>query len=145
MRAMDNEYAGEVILRQPPALVVKAAEYAIRKRPTADVRKTDLVFDSLAHPDLLRGAPRVLVFSCDAFDVMLTIAAEARGNRVTGTVLGDTDALVIAIRRPTRATIAVPATCDGLLAPTLVPKGTGSVYARALSDGRIWQSDWLTL
>ena len=142
---MDNEHPGDLRLRQPPALVVKAAEYAIHKRPVPDVRKTDLVFDSLAHPDLLRGGPRVLVFSCDAFDVMLTIAPEARGNRVTGTVLGDTDALVVAIRRPTRATIAVPATFDGLLAPTIIPKGTASVYARALSDGRIWQSEWLTL
>jgi hypothetical protein len=87
----------------------------------------------------------VLVFSCDAFDVMLTIAGEARGNRVTGTVFGQCDGLVVAIRRPTRAAIAVPVTRDGLLAPTLVPKGTGSVFTRALSDGRIWQSEWLTL
>jgi hypothetical protein len=142
---MDQELSGDVRLLQPPALVVKAAEYAIRKRTVPDVRKTDLVFDSLAHPDLLRGGPRVLVFSCDAFDVILTVTPEARGNRVTGTVLGDTDALVVAIRRPTRATIAVPATPDGLLAPTLVPRGTASVYARALSDGRIWQSEWLTM
>ncbi len=142
---MDNESSGDLRLLQPPALVVKAAEYAISKRPVPEVRTTDLVFDSLAHPDLLRNGPRVLVFSCDAFDIMLTIASEARGNRVTGTVLGDTDALVVAIRRPTRATIAMPATRDGVLAPTLVPRGTASVYARALSDGRIWQSEWLTM
>ena len=72
-----------------------------------------MVFDSLTQPDLFPARPRVLVFSCDAFDVMLTIAGEARGNRVTGTVFGQCDGLVVAIRRPTRAEIAVPVTLVG--------------------------------
>jgi hypothetical protein len=132
-------------LKRPPALVVNAARRAFRERLTSGARHAELVFDSFADLDeTFESAPRMLMFSADGFDLLLTITREPRGDRVEAAVLTPAKPVEVSIRRPTRATIALRATPDGYLAPTTLPPGTASVYARA-SDGRAWQTDWLTI
>jgi hypothetical protein len=129
--------------RPPPAPVVKAAERAFRERDAPRAGHVMLVFDSFDDDPETEVAPRLLLFTADSFDLVLTVSSTPRGNALGGSLLGPM-ALTVAIRRPLRATIAIRAGEDGLLADTLVPPGTASVLVRAAS-GLTWQSDWLTL
>ena len=108
-------------------------------------RRADLVFDSFTDvEETFENGPRMLMFSADGFDMLLTITREARGDRLEASVLTPSKPVTVTIRRPTRATIAIRVTPDGALEPTTVPPGTASVFARS-SDGRTWQTDWLTI
>jgi hypothetical protein len=126
----------------PPGLVLRAAERAFRERAARRLRALTCVFDSVDDGADVR-VPRVLMFAAAGFDVLLTVYATPRGNMVSGAVLG-ARALHVAIRRPIRATIEIPLTEDGRLAPTLVPPGTGSVLVEQ-SANISWRSEWFTL
>lgn len=129
--------------RHPPVPVVKAAERAFREQRAPRVGLVTLVFDSFFDLNGSQRVPRLLMFTVDAFDLVLTVSVTPRGNLVGGVVLGGGE-LVVGIRRPMRATIALRAGTDGVLEQTMVPPGTASILVSA-ATGESWQSRWLTL
>jgi hypothetical protein len=138
--ALTNAEGGR---QPPPEPVVKAAERAFRERETPRAGKVALVYDSFRDDAQPGRAPRLLMFTAGSLDLLLTIASTPKGNLVGGWLLG-TLPVAVGIRRPLRATIALHAGEDGMLAETLVPPGTASVLVHA-ATGRSWQSDWMTL
>src|SRR5262249_20076241 len=140
---MSSEWSARQAFRQPPFRVVNSAQRAFREHGCCAAGRLDLVFDSLADADDASTSPnRVLLFSTDAFDIVLTITRTARGNEVGGTAFARVGPLVVGVRRPMRATIAIPCTHEGRMRPTELPAGTASVVTRAPAFGCAWQSEW---
>ena len=83
------------------------------------------------------------MLSADTFDLILTIGTTSRGNAIGGAIMTSMQ-LSVAIRRPLRATIALPADENGALVEAVVPGGTACVVVSDAA-GRTWVSDWLTL
>jgi hypothetical protein len=122
---------------------VKAAERAFRERDAPLAGDVMLLFDSYVDEAARKRQPRLLMFTADSFDLMLTVRSTPRGNELGGSLFG-ARSLTVEIRRPLRATITIHAGGDGVLTETLVPPGTASVLVHAES-GRTWRSEWLTL
>ena len=130
-------------LRRPPLMVVAAARHAFREHTRTEGRNARLMFDSSCD-DIERGSsPRRLMFVGDGFDLMLTVATTSRGKTVGGEVISDSK-VAVEIRRPLRATIALPADERGVFAESVIPAGTACVVVRD-ATGKTYESSWLTL
>src|SRR5262245_22922933 len=106
-----------------PRLVVTAARraFAVRSGPRAEAAA--LVFDSFDDASEHEEARRLLLFTAGHFDLLITIAVQPRGKVLGGAVWGP-QPVSLAVRRPTRATIVIPASDDGVLTATIVPPGS---------------------
>jgi hypothetical protein len=143
---MTTNWSGLWAPRRPPEHIIEAARRAFYERSAPGTRAVDLVFDSLADAEWTPAdTTRILMFSGTELAMLLTSSRCSQGNRVGGAVFSRTP-VTLALRQPTRATIAIPTTDDGRLLPTTVVNGPASLFARSTTDaGCTWQSDWLTL
>jgi hypothetical protein len=143
---MTTNWSGLWAPRRPPERIIEAARRAFDERSAAGTRLVELVFDSLADAEWTPAdTTRILMFSGPELAMLLTSTRCAEGNRVGGAVFTRTP-VTLALRQPTRATIAIPTTDDARLLPTTVVTGPASLFARSsAAPGCTWQSDWLTL
>jgi hypothetical protein len=143
---MTTNWSGLWAPRRPPERIIEAARRAFDERSAPGTRLVELVFDSLADAEWTPAdTTRILMFSGPELAMLLTSTRCATGNRIGGAVFTRTP-VTLALRQPTRATIAIPTTDDARLLPTTVVTGPASLFARStLAPGRTWQSDWLTL
>jgi hypothetical protein len=132
-------------LRRPPLMVVNAAQRAFRERPASESGRAELVFDS-TRDDVEREGARVLMFTSEDFDLVLTVAPSSRGALVGGAAMSRVP-IVVGIRRPLRATIVLRSDDNGVLVDTAVPSGASCVvvYTQDGEKGEKWESEWLTL
>jgi hypothetical protein len=130
-------------LRCPPRMVVVAARHAFRELARTEGNRAALVFDSSLDGTARDWSFRRLLFTGDIFDLILTVATTPRGKTLGGELISDTS-LTVGIRRPLRATIALPADETGVLAQSVIPAGTACVVVRAATS-EAYESNWLTL
>jgi|SRR5690348_8058889 hypothetical protein len=130
-------------MRYPPSMVVAAARHAFREHTRPEGIRAALVFDSSSDDVERERAPRRLIFTGEGFDVMLTVVTTSRGKTVTGEVISDAR-LAVEIRRPMRATIALPADKKGVLPEAVIPAGPACLVIRT-ATGETYESNWLTL
>jgi len=138
---MEIESPGAVTY--PPGLVVVAARHAFREHSRAAAKPLSLVFDSSGDGTAHESSPRLLMLTGDTFDLILTVGTTSRGKTLGGVVM-PAATVAVGIRRPLRATIALPADDAGVLAETILPCGTACVVVES-TTGETYQSDWLTL
>lgn len=130
-------------LRWPPPMVVAAARHAFREHTRTEGSRATLVFDSSCDDIERDSSPRRLIFTGDIFDLMLTVATTSRGKTVGGELISDWR-LAVEIRRPLRATIALPADKRGVFVDSVIPAGTACLVVRD-ATGKTYESNWLTL
>jgi hypothetical protein len=127
----------------PPVLVLAAARQAFRERGHASGRSVSVVFDS-SRDDIRRDrSPRVLMFTGETFDLILTVATTHRGKAIGGAIYSATR-VAVDIRRPLRATITLQLDETGLMPETVLPGGTACIVVRS-TTGVTHQSNWFTL
>jgi hypothetical protein len=143
---MTTNWSGLWAPRRPPERIIEAARRAFDERSAPGTRPVELVFDSLADAEWTPAdTTRILMFSGPELALLVTSTRCPQGNRIGGAVFARTP-VTLALRQPTRATIAIHTTDDGRLLPTTVVTGPASLFARSTANaGRTWQSDWLTL
>jgi hypothetical protein len=127
----------------PPLLVVAAARHAFREHSRTAAEPVSLVFDSRRDDTPIDCAPRLMMFSGDTFDLILTVGTTSRGKSLGGIVIS-AERVALGIRRPLRATIALPTDEAGILVGTVLPSGTARVVVHK-PTGETHQSNWLTL
>jgi hypothetical protein len=100
----------------------------------------------LARDDIEREGARVLMFTSEDFDLVLTVAPSSRGALIGGAAMSRVP-IVVGIRRPLRATIVLRSDDNGVLVDTAVPSGASCVvvYTQDGEKGEKWESEWLTL
>ena len=130
-------------LMYPPQLVKVAARHAFREHSRTAGRPVSIVFDSNRDEVTRDCAPRLLMFTGDAFDLIVTISTTSQGKALGGAVTSATR-IAVGIRRPRRALIAVPVDDAGALAEIVLPPGPACVVVQSASGGT-YQSNWLTL
>ena len=127
----------------PPLMVIAAARHAFREHARTEGSHLALVFDSSRDDGERDWSHRRLMFTGDIFDVVLTVATTSRGKTLGGEVVSDTK-LSVGIRRPLRATIALPADEKGVFAESVIPAGTACLVVQD-ATGETYESNWLTL
>jgi hypothetical protein len=132
-----------IMQSRAPGLVVAAARHAFSEHTRPAGRRVTLVFDSVRDDVPAETSPRLLMFTGDTFDLIVTVAQTPRGKAIGGAIISGSK-LTVAIRRPLRATIAIPVDDSGVLAETVIPDGTVRVIVDDLT-GEAYQSQWFTL
>ncbi len=129
--------------RCPPQMVVAAARHAFREHTRNEGSPAALVFDSHCDDVVHDSSPRRLIFTGKIFDLVLTVSTTSRGMAVGGEVISDRS-VAVGIRRPLRATIALPADERGVFAEAVIPAGTACLVVWD-ATGETYESNWLTL